>query len=324
MIIDFFESIDLFDSFDFPPMTPSPQHLAIRSSALRAVRDFFHARDFIEVETPVRIPAPALETHIDAPPSGRAWLRASPELHMKRLLAAGCERIFQMGPCFRSNECGSRHNPEFTMLEWYRTDADYTDILRDTEALIAHVFQSVTGNTAFTYRGTRIELSTPWPRITVRDAYQKWAGWDPVENWDADRFDTDMVEKIEPALPRETPCVLSDYPAPAASLARLKPGDPRVAERWEVYIGGLELANAYSELCDATAQRARFLEAAAERRALGKAVYPLDEPFLAALEKGMPPCGGIALGIDRLVMLLCDAEDIAQVRPFCQRPGEMY
>ena len=302
---------------------PSRANLEARSAVLHAVRDFFHARAFTEVETPVRIPAPALETHIDAPPSGRAWLRASPELHMKRLLAAGCERLFQLGPCFRSGECGSRHNPEFTLLEWYRTEADYTDILRDTEALIAHVFQTVTGKAHFTFRGTDIDLSRPWHCHTVRQAFLQWAGWDPVAQWDADRFDTDLIEKVEPALPQNKPCVLTDYPAPAASLARLKTHDPRVAERWEVYVGGLELANAYSELCDPLAQRERFLEAADARRSLGKEVYPFDEPFLMALERGMPPCGGIALGVDRLVMLACDAHDIADVRPFCQRPGEL-
>lgn len=295
-----------------------------RSKILRTVRDFFDALGFIEVETPVRIPAPAQETHIDAPPSGRAWLRASPELHMKRLLTEGFEKIYQIGPCFRSGECGRRHNPEFTMLEWYRTGADYLDILADTEALVSAVFMALFGKTTLSYRGATIQLAGPWTRLTVSDAYRRWAGWDPAEHWDADRFDTDMIARIEPALPRATPCVLIDYPAPAASLARLKPGDARVAERWEVYIGGLEIANAYSELCDGTAQRARFNEAARERQALGKDVYPLDEPFLNALERGMPPCGGIALGLDRLVMLACDADDIAEVRAFCQRPGSCY
>jgi len=299
-------------------------NLELRSRVLRAVRDFFYANGFAEVETPVRIPAPALETHIDAPPAGRAWLRASPELHMKRLLAAGCDRIFQLGPCFRSGECGRRHNPEFTLLEWYRTGADYTDILRDTEALLAHVFQTVAGQASLSYRGKPIDLARPWHCHTVSEAFRKWAGWDPVAHWDPDRFDVDLLEKVEPALPQDRPCVLTDYPAPAASLARLRPQTPPVAERWEVYVGGLELANAYSELCDPAAQRARFLEAAAERRRLGKEVYPLDEPFLAALEHGMPRCGGIALGIDRLVMLACDASDIADVRPFCQRPGERW
>ncbi len=299
-------------------------NLQIRACVLQAVRDFFCRKGFIEVETPVRVPVPAMETHIDAPPSGRAWLRTSPELHMKRLLCAGAERIFQIGSCFRSGECGRRHNPEFTMLEWYRAHTDYNGILADTEALLAHVFLSVKGTTEFHYQGQPVNLATPWPRITVRAAYLQWAGWDPVADWDADRFNDDMDAKIEPALPRDRPCILTDYPVEAAALARVKPGDDAVAERWELYIGGLEIANAYSELCDPAAQRARFNAAAAERRDFGKEVYPLDEPFLQALEKGMPPCGGIALGVDRLVMLVCDTADIADARVFCQRPGELF
>lgn len=302
----------------------NPERLALRSRILHAVRAFFHAHDFVEAETPVRIPAPALETHIDVPPAGRAWLRASPELHLKRLLAAGSPRLYQIGPCFREGECGRRHNPEFTLLEWYRAHADYIAILRDTEALLTQVFQSVFGRTTLVYQGVEIDLEPPWTCLSVREAYQRFAGWDPVRDWDPERFDLDMVHAVEPALPRDRPTVLTDYPAEAASLARLKPDDPQVAERWELYIGGLELANAYSELCDAETQRARFLAAAEARRQLSKVIYPLDEPFLDALRSGMPPCGGIALGIDRLIMLTCDASDITEVRPFCQRPGELW
>ena len=303
---------------------PSLADLETRSRVLRSVREFFHQEGFTEVETPVRIPAPALEAHIDAPPSGKAWLRTSPELHMKRLLAAGHSRIFQMGPCFREHECGTRHNPEFTLLEWYRTQADYLHILRDTERLLQFVFTALGHPTGFTFQGQTITLTPPWQRITIRDAFRKWAGWDPAAAWDADRFDADLLERVEPALPRDRPCVLMDYPTPAAALARLKPGDTNVAERWEVYIGGYELANAYSELCDPPQQRARFAAAAETRRQHGRPVYPLDEPFLRALEQGLPPCGGIALGIDRLVMLACDKTDITTIRPFCQRPGELW
>jgi len=197
-------------------------------------------------------------------------------------------------------------------------------MLRDTIALIQAVFQATHHRTIFDYQGQTIDLAPPWHRITVAQAFQQWAGWNPVETWDEERFERDLVRRVEPALPRGKPCVLCDYPAPAAALARLKPGDPRVAERWEVYIGGLELANAYSELCDAEQQRERFRTAARQRAHLGKCVYPIDEPFLRDLARGMPPCGGIALGIDRLVMLVCNADDIAEIRPFCQRPGECY
>ena len=216
--------------------------LSERARVLREIRAFFDVRGFTEVETPVRIPAPAPEPHIDCPPSGDWFLRASPELQMKKLLAAGMERIYQIGPCFREGEKGSRHSPEFTMLEWYRANADYSDIARDAEELVAEVLRP---------RG-----SAALPRVTVREAYRRWAGWDPVEAWDQDRFDFDMATKIEPNLPKG-PLLPMDYPAPAASLARLKADDPRVAERWELYVDGLELANAFTELTDPVEQRRR-------------------------------------------------------------------
>jgi len=300
------------------------RNLKIRSHAMRAIRSFFDERDFIEVETPVRIPTPALETHIDAPQSCSAWLRTSPELHMKRLLAEACAPIYQIGPCFRTDECGTRHNPEFTLLEWYRLHADYQTILQDTSDLIRQTFMTVTGSHKFTYQKQTISLAQPWIVITVAEAFEEFAGWNPVTDWNEERFELDLINKVEPALPANSPCVLTDYPAPAAALARLKPDNPLVAERWELYIGGLEIANTYSELCDPAAQRIRFEECAAERSALGKEVYPLDEPFLKALERGLPPCAGIALGIDRLIMLLCDTSDIMDIRLFAQTPGETY
>ncbi len=274
--------------------------LSERARVLREIRAFFDARGFTEVETPVRIPAPAPEPHIDCPPSGDWFLRASPELQMKKLLAAGMERIYQIGPCFRAGEKGRRHSPEFTMLEWYRANADYSDIARDAEELLAEVLKRDHADVQ---------------RITVREAYLRWAGWDPVETWDQDRFDFDMATKIEPNLPKE-PLFLTDYPAPAASLARLKSDDPRVAERWELYVDGIELANAFTELIDPVEQRRRFELAREERRALGEADYPLDEKFLDALAR-MPPSGGVALGMDRLVMLACGASSIADVQCGC-------
>ena len=274
--------------------------LSERARVLHEIRAFFDARGFTEVETPVRIPAPAPEPHIDCPPSGDWFLRASPELQMKKLLAAGMERIYQIGPCFRAGEKGRRHSPEFTMLEWYRANADYSDIARDAEELLAEVLKRDHADVQ---------------RSTVREAYLRWAGWDPVETWDQDRFDFDMATKIEPNLPKE-PLFLTDYPAPAASLARLKSDDPRVAARWELYVDGIELANAFTELIDPVEQRRRFELAREERRALGEADYPLDEKFLDALAR-MPPSGGVALGVDRLVMLACGASSIADVQCGC-------
>ena len=289
--------------------------LETRARVLAAIRAFFDARGFIEVETPIRLRSPALELHIDAEPSDSSFLRTSPELHMKRMLAAGYPRIYQLGPCFRRGERGDRHNPEYTMLEWYRAHADYTDILADAKALVAHVAMAVHGSTDIRYQGAPIQLMPAWERITVREAFLRFAGWDPVAAFDPARFDLDLVEKVEPQLPAHAPVVLTDYPAEAAALAKCKPTVPPVAERWELYIGGLELANAYTELTDAAEQRRRFEECAAKRRELGKEVYPLDEDFLKALAS-MPPSGGIALGVDRLVMLMADAATLAGVMAF--------
>ena len=268
-----------------------------RSSILRQIRAFFDARGFDEVETSVRIAAPAPEPHIDCPPCGDGFLRASPELQMKRLLAAGMDLIYQIGPCFRDGEKGSRHNPEFTMIEWYRKSATYDDIAKDLEELFAALAP---------------EAGRP-QTLTVREAYLRHAGWDPWEEWNQDRFDFDMATKIEPSL-AAGPVFLKDYPREACSLAKLR-GD--VAERWEFYWKGVELANCFTELCDGDEQRRRFVEAKAERKSLGEADYPLDEEFLAELPL-IGSAAGVALGIDRLVMLLCGARSISEVMAFAQ------
>lgn len=275
--------------------------LAARDAMMRAVRSFFQGQGFLEVETPVRLPAPCLEEHIDAIPTDGEFLRTSPELHMKRLLCAGFERIFCVGPCFRRGEFGRLHNPEYTMLEWYRAGADYMDILRDMDALLRAV--------GFVFDEIRV--------LAVSDAFVRFAGWDPAMKYDAERFDLDLLEKVEPALKRMPgPTVLKDYPAEAAALSRRKPDNPGLAERWELYIDGIEIANAYSELTDAAEQRFRF-EACAEKRGLaGREVYPSDEAFLSALEQGMPPSGGIAVGMDRLLMVLLGKKSLDDVMPF--------
>ena len=285
------------------------EKLVVRAQVLRRIRAFFDARDFLEVETPVRIPAPAPEPHIDCPavvarPRMEAlpraeFLRASPELQMKKLLCAGLPRIWQMGPCFREGERGRRHSPEFTMLEWYRAHADYLDILTDMAELVGEVLGLA---------------PAAFGRITVREAYRRWADWDPFTDWDQDRFDVDMAMKIEPNLPKE-PVFLMDYPPAAASLSKVRkdPDGTAVAERWELYVGGMELANAFTELTDAAEQRRRFEAAREERRRLDEADYPLDEDFLGRLGS-MPPSGGVALGVDRLVMLATGACSIDEIR----------
>jgi elongation factor P--(R)-beta-lysine ligase len=290
--------------------------LEVRHRVLAALRRFFSDAGFLEVDTPVRIPVPALELHIDAEPAGRAYLRTSPEFHMKRLLAAGYARLFQIGPCFRRGERGRLHHPEYTMLEWYRADADYLAVLADAEALVAEAARAAHGTARAGAAGRAIDLTPPWERLSVREAFVRHAGWDPVAQFDAARFDADLVAKVEPRLPTTRPVVLMDYPVEAAALSRPKPGCPAVAERWELYIGGIEIANAFSELTDAVEQRRRFEDWARQRQAIGSAAYPLDEAFLAALEHGLPPAGGVALGVDRLVMVLCGAASLDEVLPF--------
>ena len=300
-------------------------NLPRRASMVRALRAALDADGFVEVETPVRIPAPANEPHIVPPASGRAFLRASPELQMKRLLAAGMERIYQIGPCFREGERGDRHAPEFTMLEWYRAPGGYGEILRDCEALVLAAAAALhgAGSARVPFRGGSLDLAAPWERVPVREAYRRWAGWDPVESWDADRFDLDMALKVEPALPRDRAVVLDGYPAAAASLARLSPDDTRVAERWEAYLGGMEIANAFGELVDPAEQRRRFEAARAEKIACGETPMPIDGDFLDDLAR-MPPAGGAALGVDRLAMVLLDAPDIDSVRAFLPPVGALW
>ncbi len=290
--------------------------LALQSKLLAAIRGFFLGKNYLEVVTPVLVPVPALELHIDAFPAGRGYLRTSPELHMKRLLGAGYGPIFQVGPCFRSGERGDLHHPEFTMLEWYRPRADYMDILAETGDLLRQVAQACLGKTAVQGKARTIDLGAEWLVLSVAECFQEYAGWNPVENYDERRFEEDLVNRVEPRLPKDRPVVLRDYPAAAAALARLKTDDPRVAERWELYLGGIEIANAFSELTDAAEQRKRFEECSGKRRALGKAAYELDNEFLAALAAGMPPCAGIALGVDRLLMLLAGVDSLDDVLPF--------
>ena len=260
-----------------------------RAAILRRMRAFFDGRGFTEVSTPVRISAPAPEPHIDCPPSGDKFLRASPELQMKKLLAAGMDRIYQIGPCFREGELGARHTPEFTMIEWYRLGATYLDIAVDAESLLREVLPGA---------GEAV-------RMTVREAYRRWARWDPWLGWDKDRFDFDMAAKIEPSLPKGL-VFLMDYPKDAASLALLR-GD--VAERWELYYDGIELANCFTELCDGAEQSRRFLSAKAERQELGESDYPIDEEFLELLPL-VRSAAGVALGVDRLVAASLGESDI--------------
>ncbi len=286
-----------------------------RQIIIEAIRGFFRAGNFLDVETPNRIPAPAPEEHVDSFASGTWFLHPSPEVCMKRLLAAGYERLFQICKCYREGERGARHLPEFTLLEWYRAGADYTMLMADCENLLADMVRRLVVGRHFVYQGQEIDLDPPWERIPVDEAFRRYAGLSAEDALTADRFEEILAEKVEPHLGFGRPTFLCDYPLPLASLARRKSDNPQVAERFELYICGMELANGFSELTDVTEQRRRFQGAIKERNRLGKAPSPMPEPFLDDLSR-MPEAAGIALGLDRLVMVLTDAAAIDQVVAF--------
>lgn len=286
-----------------------------RASILHTIRNHFIGAGFLEVETPLRIPAPAPEATIEAIPADGWFLQTSPELCMKRLLAAGYAPIFQICHCWRAAERGTRHLSEFTMLEWYRTHADYTQLMTDCSALLRAVALAVSGSEEIVYQGKRLQLVGEWETITVREAFTTLGGISMEAALATDCFDEVMVERIEPNLGLTRPTFLCDYPAERAALAQLKPDDPSVAERFELYLAGIELANGFSELTDPIEQQIRFAAEESLRRSQGSASYPPAEKFLTELAD-MPPAAGIALGVDRLVMLLADCITIDAVVAF--------
>jgi lysyl-tRNA synthetase class 2 len=290
-------------------------NLERRARLLAAVRTFFYSADYLEVETPLRIPAPAPEAHIDPVASGDWYLHTSPELAMKRLLAAGYPRIFQICRCFRQGERGRRHLPEFTLLEWYTANEDYRHMMAQTEALVREAALRLTGHPRLVYRDRTIDLSAPYERLTVAEAFARWSDSTPADALADDRFDALVGFEIEPRLGWERPVFLYDYPAACAALARRRPDRLAVAERFELYIGGVELCNGFSELTDAAEQRRRFEAERTLRHRAGRSLSPMPEPFLDTLPD-MPPATGNALGLDRLAMLLTDTDDIDDVTAF--------
>jgi lysyl-tRNA synthetase class 2 len=234
---------------------------------------------------------------------------------MKRLLAAGLPRIFQICKCFRYGERGHLHLPEFTMLEWYCTGIDYKGLMHDCESMLLRVFEHLGMGLRVRYQGRDMDLAPPWERLTVSSAFGEYAGMTPEDALEKGVFDRVMVERIEPNLGVQKPVFLLDYPAGLASLARLSPGNRGIAERFELYMGGVELANGFSELTDPDEQRKRFLRDSETRKRMGKVPYPVAEKFLESLTH-MPGSAGIALGVDRLAMILSDTGEIDQVVSF--------
>ncbi len=300
--------------------------LVLRAHALAAVRDYFAREGFLEVETPCLVPSPGLDRHLDAyeaaSTSPARFLITSPEYQMKRLITGGVPRSFQIARCFRRGEIGSHHNPEFTMLEWYRGFAGMDAIVRDTEEIVVAVTTALRGAPRLSIGDREIALERPFPRITVQEAFRDLGGVGEDEmlslaEHDEESFFRVLIDRIEPALARRnTPVVLHRYPAKMGSLARLCPDDARYAERFEVYVAGMELSNGFGELTDPVEQRTRLERDQTERGAAGQPVYPIDERFLDALEEGFPPSAGNALGLDRLVAVACGKARIADVLAF--------
>jgi len=306
-----------------------------RSSLTSATRSFFTERGYTEVETPYAVPAPGEEVHLRAfateqtDPDGSVrplWLHTSPEFAMKRLLVAGAGPIFQFARVWRNHEGSALHAPEFTMLEWYRPGATMDSLIAETTDLLRAVLPPVV-----TCRGVRTDLSRV-ELLTMADAFRRDAGADVLatagdaaalaaaagvrlrdgEAWE-DLFFRLLLDKVEPRIGRAHPTFLTHWPAAQAALARRDPADPRVAERFELFVCGIELANAFVELTDAVEQRARFEADRSRRHGLYGPDWPLDEDFLAALAHGMPPAAGIAMGFDRLAMIAAGADRISQV-----------
>jgi lysyl-tRNA synthetase class 2 len=289
--------------------------LRLRAAVLNAIRQFFFERDYLEVETPIRIPAPAPEAQIDAVASEDWYLQTSPELCMKYLLAAGYERIFQVAKCFRSGERGRKHLPELTMLEWYTAGQDYQTMMDQTAELVQFVTRTMNRAEALAYDGRQIDCSGAWDKLRVEEAFAAHGDTTVASALRDGTFNDLMGLEIEPNLGWDKPVFLYDYPAEAGALAKLKPDDIRWAERFELYIAGLELCNGFSELTDPVVQRRRFETEMADRKALGKPTYPMPERFLEVLAD-MPAAAGNALGVDRLVMLLADRGCIDDVVAF--------
>jgi lysyl-tRNA synthetase class 2 len=297
------------------PLARRRRALQQRARIVQGIRHFFVKEGYLEVETPHRIPAPAPESHIEAVPSNPWFLHPSPELCMKRMMAAGYDRIFQICRCWRERERGNKHLPEFTLLEWYKAGGDYRSLMSECEKLIRSVAAAIGLGKKIIFRGCQINLSNPWERISVKEAFHCYARTSVPEALEKNLFDEIMVRDIEPNLGVGEPTFIYDYPAQRGVLARLKKEDPTVAERFELYMGGLELANGFSELVDSQEQRKRFQAENENRKSASKPIYSMPDKFLAELDE-MPPSAGIALGVDRLAMVFLDSETIDEVVAF--------
>lgn len=323
------------------------KYLEKRARVIDAIRLFFKNDGFLEIDSPLLVKSPGMEPYLEVFETTLldfnrnpqpAYLLTSPEYALKKLLVAGIPKLFSICKSFRNAEgLSTKHNPEFSIMEWYRTHADYTDIMKDCEKLFAHIAQEMFGSSALTYQGKTYDLRAPWEKLSVQAAFETYCSIDVdtlldevklIEAGKKRGFDVDetttweqvynqfFLNDIDPHLGKDHPTIIYDYPASQASLSKKKADDPRFAERFEFFIAGIELGNAFSELTDAKEQLERFQLERDERKELGKTLYDIDMDYIRALETGLPPTGGIAVGIDRICMLFADAPTIQDVLVF--------
>lgn len=305
----------------------------------RAVRDYFNDEGFVEVTTPAVVSHPNLDPNIfpvpvtiDDPGTGAdlRWLHTSPELSMKKMLAKGSGSIYQLGPVFRDREHTRYHRCEFSMLEWYRVEADYEDAIRDTIRVIRAVHRAVTDEYELTFGGRSYDLEDQWEEVTMAEAFSRYAGIGSLSRDDLaeglenlgyrigaeadteDLFFRVYVDAVEPSLGIERPTIVKDYPSFLGTMAKPREDDPHTLERFEIYIAGLELANGYTELTDSVELAGRMEKVLADLSREGLQGLTIDEEFLEAMAD-LPPCAGVSVGMDRLAMLVLDAQDISQV-----------
>ncbi len=298
-----------------------------RAAVIDRIRAFFKREGFLEVQTPILAPSLIPESYLEIFETElvdklgkrqKAYLSTSPEMWLKKLLVSGSGNLFEITKSFRNTDIGGHfHNPEFTMLEWYRVGVDYKKTMEDCENLIRFIFGR---KKKLVYQGKAINLEEPFERISVLEAFKKYAAIDEKtffaqqkeRDWE-DSFNLTYLKEVEPYLGQGRPTIIYDFPAEFAPLSKTSRKDPRLKERFELYIAGIELADAYNELTDFKEQKEQFEKEIELRKKLKKNEHQVDWNFIKALEQGLPDCSGVALGIDRLIMLLTDQADIKEV-----------
>ena len=296
-------------------MNKKQKNLRVRNLVIQSIREFFTLNKYLEVETPIRSPDIIPEAQIDPVTTEGWYLQASPELYMKRLLSDGFDKIFQICKCFRKDELGSSHLPELTMLEWYTKDNTYLDLMDQCKNLIQFIARNLGTENQIKYQDKIIDLNRQWQSITVEQAFTTFADESLKTALNNKSFDETISFQIEPHLGNKTPAFLYDYPKRLASLSKLKPENPEYAQRFELYIAGVELANGFTELTGRDEQKIRFEKENLIRISQNKHPIKIPDKFLNSLET-LPDCAGIALGIDRLVMIFCDTDNINDVIAF--------